>query len=150
MLGKWVCQTFIYGYIVTRNKDGWPLRNIHVSNDNVQGRIPHPLKLEKIWFFFGVKSRFFTRNTPIFFAPPSAIGKNMIFWRKIVFFHMKYPNIFRASSARRNFFKCAPPLTWNPGSAPDVHRCFLSSITNKICTGYMYIYIRVIYMMGLL
>jgi hypothetical protein len=38
------------------------------------------LKLEKIWFF-GVKSWFFTRNTPTIFAPPSA---------------------------RCNFFKCAP------------------------------------------
>ena len=47
-----------------------------------------PLKLEKLWYF-GVKSWFFTRNTPKMFAPPSA---------------------------RRNFFKCAP-LTWNPGSA---------------------------------
>ena len=25
------------------------------------------------------------------------IGKNMIFWRKIVIFHTKYPKIFRAS-----------------------------------------------------
>jgi hypothetical protein len=40
-----------------------------------------PLKLEKIRFF-GVKSRFFTRNTPKNFAPPSA---------------------------RHNFFKCNPP-----------------------------------------
>jgi hypothetical protein len=40
-----------------------------------------PLKLEKIRFF-GVKSWFFTRNTPKIFAPPSA---------------------------RRNFFKCASP-----------------------------------------
>jgi hypothetical protein len=40
-----------------------------------------PLKLEKIRFF-GVKSWFFTRNTPKNFPPPSA---------------------------RRNFFKCAPP-----------------------------------------
>ena len=40
-----------------------------------------PLKLDKIRFF-GVKSCFFTRNTPKFFAPPSA---------------------------RRKFFKCAPP-----------------------------------------
>ena len=39
---------------------------------------PPPLKLEKIWLF-GVKSWFFTRNTPKMFAPP------------------------------RNFFKCAPP-----------------------------------------
>jgi hypothetical protein len=59
------------------------------------------------------------------------IGKNMIFWRKIVIFHTKYPKNFRASlciwkksdffgvkswffkrntpSARRNFFMCAPP-----------------------------------------
>jgi hypothetical protein len=78
--------------------------------------------------------------------PPPKTGKNMIFWRKIVIFHTKYPNNFRSSlrnwkkiwifgvkswfftrntpklfappSARRNFFKCAPPLTWNPGSAP--------------------------------
>jgi hypothetical protein len=42
---------------------------------------PPPLKSEKIWFF-GVKSWFFTRNTPKIFAPPSA---------------------------RCIFFKCAPP-----------------------------------------
>ena len=45
--------------------------------------------------FFGVKSWFFTWNTPTFFAPPSA---------------------------RCNFFKCAPPLSWNPGSAPGIDR----------------------------
>jgi hypothetical protein len=28
---------------------------------------------------------------------PPEIGKNMIFWRKIVIFHTKYPNNFRAS-----------------------------------------------------
>ena len=33
-------------------------------------RCAPPLKLEKIWFF-GVKSWFFTRNTPKIFAPPS-------------------------------------------------------------------------------
>ena len=98
-----------------------------------------PLKLENIWFF-GVKSWFFTRNTAKIFAPPSAIGKNMIFWRKIVIFHTKYGNNFRASLRNwkkydffgvkswfftRNtpkifaqFFLSAPPLTWNPGSAP--------------------------------
>ena len=46
--------------------------------------------------------------------PPFKIGKNMIFWRKIVIFHAKYPKNFR-----RNFFKSAQ-LTWNPGSAPDI------------------------------
>ena len=51
---------------------------------------------------------------------PPKIGKNMIFLRKIVIFHTKYPKIFAPPSARRNFFKCAPPPTWNPGSTPDV------------------------------
>ena len=41
-------------------------------------------------------------------APPK-IGKNIIFWRIIVIFHTKYPKIFAPPSARRNFFKCAPP-----------------------------------------
>ena len=44
-----------------------------------------PLKLEKI------------RNTPKMFVPPSAIGRNMIFWRKIMIFHTKYPKNVRAS-----------------------------------------------------
>ena len=30
-------------------------------------------------------------------CPPPKIGKNMIFWRKIVIFHTNYPNNFRAS-----------------------------------------------------
>ena len=36
------------------------------------------------------------------------IGKNMIFWRKIVIFHTKYP--------QKNV--SAPLLAWNPGSTP--------------------------------
>ena len=99
---------------------------IHVTTVRYQGRIQEGR----------------TRHAP----PPPKTGKNMIFWRKIVIFHTKYPNNFRSSlrnwkkiwifgvkswfftrntpklfappSARRNFFKCAPPLTWNPGSAP--------------------------------
>ena len=55
--------------------------------------------LEKIWFF-GVKSWFFTRNTPKLFAPPSA---------------------------RRNFFKCAPPPNLNPGSAPGISSLVLNN-----------------------
>jgi hypothetical protein len=31
------------------------------------------------------------------------IGKNMIFWRKIVIFHRKYPNDFRASLRSAQF-----------------------------------------------
>ena len=37
------------------------------------------------------------------------IGKNMIFWRKIVIFHTKYPN---------NFFKCALPPNLNSWIRP--------------------------------
>jgi hypothetical protein len=43
----------------------------------------------------------------------------MIFWRKIVIFHTKYPNNFRASLRSAHFFLSAPPLTGNPGSAPE-------------------------------
>ena len=49
--------------------------------------------------------------------PPPKIEKNMIFWRKIVIFHMKYPKNFRTSL--RNFLTSAP-LTCNPGSAPGM------------------------------
>ena len=56
---------------------------------------------------FGVKSWFSTRNTSKIFTPPSAIEKNMIFWHKMVIFHTKYPQ--NTPSARRYFFKCAPP-----------------------------------------
>jgi hypothetical protein len=35
--------------------------------------------------------------------PPPKIGKNMIFWHKIVIFHTKYPKQFRTPSARRIF-----------------------------------------------
>ena len=41
----------------------------------------------------------------------------MIFWRKIVIFHTKYPNNFPPLGAI--FLSAPPPLTWNPGSAPD-------------------------------
>ena len=36
--------------------------------------------------------------------PPPKIGKNMIFWRKIVIFHTKYPKIFRASLRSAQIF----------------------------------------------
>ena len=41
--------------------------------------------------------------------PPPKIGKNMIFWRKIVIFHTKYPKNFRASLRSAHFFLSAPP-----------------------------------------
>ena len=37
------------------------------------------------------------------------IGKNMIFWRKIVIFHTKYPNKFCSSLRSAQFFLSAPP-----------------------------------------
>ena len=40
---------------------------------------------------------------------PPKIGKNMIFWRKIVIFHTKYPNNFSASLRSVQFFSSAPP-----------------------------------------
>ena len=42
-------------------------------------------------------------------APPK-IGKNMIFWRKIVIFHTKYPKSFRASLRSGQFENLDPPL----------------------------------------
>jgi hypothetical protein len=38
-------------------------------------------------------------------APPK-IGKNMIFWRKIVIFHTKYPKYFRASLLNWKKYDC--------------------------------------------
>jgi hypothetical protein len=93
---------------------------------------PPPLKLEKIRYF-GVKSWIFTRNTPKMFAPPSAIGKHMIYWRKIVIFHTKYPTTFHASLRWAQFFKCAPPLDWIPGSAPVNNKRISCQIMS--CTG---------------
>ena len=37
-------------------------------------------------------------------APPHKIRKNMIFWRKIVIFHTKYPKNVRASLSSAQFF----------------------------------------------
>jgi hypothetical protein len=37
-------------------------------------------------------------------VPPPKIGKNMIFWRKIVIFHTKYPKNFRTSIRSVQFF----------------------------------------------
>ena len=69
-----------------------------------------PLKLVKIWFFFGVKSWFFTWNSPKISRAPPKIGKNMIFFGvKSWFFTWNTPKIFAPPSALRNFFKCAPP-----------------------------------------
>jgi hypothetical protein len=41
--------------------------------------------------------------------PPLKLEKNMIFWRKIVIFHTKYPKNFRATLRSAQFFKVRPP-----------------------------------------
>ena len=51
--------------------------------------------------------------------PTPKIGKNMIFLRKIMIFHTKYPKIVRASLRSASFF-LSPPLSWSPGSAPEL------------------------------
>jgi hypothetical protein len=40
--------------------------------------------------------------------PPQKIGKNMIFWRKIVIFHTKYPKNVRVSLRSAQFFYVRP------------------------------------------
>jgi hypothetical protein len=86
----------------------WPLYSIYGCSGadperGALGATPPPLKLEKIKKNC-VKSWFFTRNTPNIFAPPFTIGKNKIFWRKIVIFHTKYSKNVRASLRSTQFF----------------------------------------------
>jgi hypothetical protein len=62
------------------------------------------LKRWKLWiilfFFPSTKIKIFFSATLRMAHPPRAppkIGKNIIFWRKIVIFHTKYPKNVRAS-----------------------------------------------------
>ena len=71
-----------------------------------------PPKIGKNMIFFGVKSWFFTRNIPKIFAPPSA---------------------------RRNFFKCAPPnlKSWiRPWIVPITTNVVSSNRAQARCTRY--------------
>jgi hypothetical protein len=43
-------------------------------------------------------------------ARPPKIGKNMIFWRKIVMFDTKYPKNVHASLHSAQFFLVPPPI----------------------------------------
>ena len=84
--------------------------------------------LEKIWFF-GVKSWFFTRNTPNIFTPPFAIGKNMIFWRKIVIFHTKYPKNVRASlRSAQSWIRPWLPHCLNGSYATGMHMLLVNKL----------------------
>jgi hypothetical protein len=73
-------------------------------------------------------------QTPKIFAPPSANGKNMIFWRKIVIFHKKYPKSMHGAGKAYHFdaFNLFPidfiggrihrlGVRWN---VLGVHHCF--------------------------
>ena len=51
-------------------------------------------------------------------APTLQLEKIWFFWRKIEIFHTKYPKIFSHLPSLGAIFLSAPPLTWNPGSAP--------------------------------
>jgi hypothetical protein len=62
-----------------------------------------PPKIGKNMIFWR-KIVIFHTKYPKISAPPSAIGKNMIFCRKIVIFHTKYPKIFRVSLRSARFF----------------------------------------------
>ena len=52
----------------------------------------------------------FHTKYPKNFRASSAIGKNMIFWRKIVIFHTKYPKNVPASLRSAQLFLSAPPF----------------------------------------
>ena len=58
---------------------------------------------------------------------PPKIGKNMIFLRKIVIFHTKYPKNVRVYLRSAQIFKCAPPnlKSW-------IHPCNLDVIIIEI------------------
>jgi hypothetical protein len=82
------------------------------SEYTIQGRIqwgahparaPPPPKIGKNKIFWH-KIVIFHTKYPKNFAPPSAIEKNMIFWRKFMIFHTKYPKYFRASLRSAQFF----------------------------------------------
>ena len=66
-----------------------------------------PPKIGKNMIFWR-KIVIFHTKYPKIFAPPSAIGKNMIFWRKIIIFHTKYPKNVHASLRSAQFYKVHP------------------------------------------
>ena len=68
--------------------------------------------------FFDVKSWFFTRNTPKLFAPPYVIAKTMVFLALNSDFSHEIPLKYSRLPLLGAIFLSAPPLTWNPGSAP--------------------------------
>ena len=88
-----------------------PITGPFVRGYSIQyrGRIQrgaHPARAPpKIWknMIFWRKIVIFHTKYPKIFAPPSAIGKKKIFWCKIVIFHTKYPKKLCASLRSAQF-----------------------------------------------
>jgi hypothetical protein len=72
------------------------LFNMKLSKTMDQTRICKKSCDDPLGYFRGGSRGEGTRRAPPLPSPPK-IGKNMIFLRKIVIFHTKYPNNFRAS-----------------------------------------------------
>ena len=76
--------------------------NLHQVAQNQKNGEPNNLIVlgaQDLWVFRGGCSGGRPRR-----PPPPKIGKNMIFWRKIVIFHTKYPKNVRASLRSAQFF----------------------------------------------
>ena len=69
--------------------------------------------------------------------PPPKIGKNMMFWRKIMFFHTKYPKYFRSAQ----FFKVRPP------NLKSWIRPWYSGVQHILCYVFVLFFLRVVYPM---
>ena len=118
-------RVYVFGGLLRRISQTWGWFTVlfyRLYQGRIQGGGAHlarapPPKIGKNMIFFGVKSWFFTWNTPKISRAPLKIGKIWFFGVKSWFFTRNTPKIFAPPSARRNFFKCAP-LTWNPESAP--------------------------------
>jgi hypothetical protein len=72
---------------------------------------PSPPKIGKNMIFWRKIVICHTKYPQTFSPLPPQLEKNMICWRKIVIFHTKYPKNVRASHRSAQFFLNGPPLT---------------------------------------
>jgi hypothetical protein len=90
-LGKYTWSNFFTWDTTLLKRLHWLCSKIQTTQGRIQGEAPPPpppLKFEKI-SFFGVKSWFFTRNTPTFSRLPPQLEEIWFFFSKIVIFHTK-------------------------------------------------------------
>jgi hypothetical protein len=80
-----------------------PLSNANQRNLTEQQRPENDLTITKKRRLSGDRQGRIQRGAHPARAPPK-IGKNKIFWRKIVIFHTKYPKNVRASLRSVQFF----------------------------------------------